>query len=245
MLFRHVDWQRLSVLSLAWFALIVLAYLYLDRPIAWFVHDHLRDPFIMGIGGPAVFESLTNVATAMEPLSIIGIACLGAAILSGWRRKPWTRLLLAAAIATVVADVTKNELKLAFGRAWPETWYHDNPSLIVNGVYGFFPFHGDIGWGSFPSGHTTLIATPMAVLWFARPHLRWVSVLLTGLVIFGLIGLNYHFLSDCMAGLWLGTVVGGAAAVLFGLTERQQPRASLQPADTPATGTPARVSEPN
>jgi membrane-associated phospholipid phosphatase len=216
--FRHVEWQRLSVLSLAWFAFIVFSYVYLDRPIARFAHVHLRDPFILKVGGADVFQSLTVIGAAMEPLSITGIAILGVGGLLGKRTKPWAKLLIAAALATVVADVTKNELKLAFGRTWPETWYNNNPSYIVDGVYGFFPFHGDIGWGSFPSGHTTMIATPMAVLWFARPGLRWLSALLTGLVIVGLIGLNYHFFSDCLAGLWLGAIVGGAAAILFGLT---------------------------
>ncbi len=213
----QVNWRLVSGVALAWVALIAFAFAFVDRPVALFAHEHLRDPFIARIGGQAIFESFTYIAAVVEPLALWGLAAIGFAALSGWKSSSWARLFIAAALAALVADAAKDELKLVFGRVWPEPWIPGSPSLIGTGTFGFFPFHGGQGWGSFPSGHTSMIGTPMAVLWFARPRLRWLAVLLTGLVIVGLVGLDYHFVSDCLAGLGLATAVGGAAAILFRL----------------------------
>jgi hypothetical protein len=56
----------------------------------------------------------------------------------------------------------------------------------------------------------------MAVFWGAwRPH-RWWTIAPPILVAIGLIGMDYHFLSDCLAGLGLGALVGKGIGVLSG-----------------------------
>ena len=49
---------------------------------------------------------------------------------------------LFSTLASVLAEVgtTSGTLAYAFGRYWPDTWVHDNPSLIRDGAYGFHPF---------------------------------------------------------------------------------------------------------
>jgi len=106
-------------------------------------------------------------------------------------------------------------LKFAFGRTWPETWINNNPSLIGNGTYGFNPFHGGSGYNSFPSGHTTAVCAVAAVLWFAYPKLRPLWVLMVIAVGVGLIGADYHFVSDIVAGGFLGASTGWLAVVLW------------------------------
>jgi hypothetical protein len=77
-------------------------------------------------------------------------------------------------------------LKLAFGRTWPETWTNrTNPSWIDNGVFGFFPFHGGSGWGSFPSVIQPSPAA-MAVLWCAAATADLLDPV--ALVVVGLMG---------------------------------------------------------
>jgi len=95
-------------------------------------------------------------------------------------------------------------LKFAFGRAWPETFYHGNPSLLSDGIYGFFPFHGATAYGSFPSGHAAVAAAAAAVIWRYAPRYRVGAVGLWVAVAVGLLGAYYHFAGDILAGTWLG-----------------------------------------
>ncbi len=92
-------------------------------------------------------------------------------------------------------------------------------------MFGFFPFHCGLGWGSFPSGHTTVIMTTATILWLVRPELRMVWGALVAIVVLGLIGANYHFVSDIVGGLYLGLGIGLAIA-----------KPTLSPTDRFATG---------
>jgi membrane-associated phospholipid phosphatase len=124
----------------------------------------------------------------------------------------------------------KQALKWTCGRYWPETWCGDNPSLIGNGDYGFHPFHIGRAYDSFPSGHAALVFALMAVLWFAYPRSRWLyGAVCTGLGV-ALVGMNYHFVSDVVAGAVLGGITGVYAARWFGLEDRSYATArSLNP----------------
>ncbi|MDQ6869158.1 MAG: phosphatase PAP2 family protein [Pseudomonadota bacterium] len=83
------------------------------------------------------------------------------------------------------------------------------------------PFHGGSGFGSFPSGHTTAIATPVTILWLVWPELRVVWVLPVAIVAIGLIGANYHFVSDIIGGLYLVVAIGlGIAGLMLSPSDR-------------------------
>ena len=88
------------------------------------------------------------------------------------------------------------------------TWVLNNPSFIRDGVYGFNPFHGGPGFASFPSGHTTVTCAVMSVLWMCYPRFRPLYAMCVVAVAIGLIGADYHFLSDCIAGAFLGVSTG-------------------------------------
>ncbi len=55
---------------------------------------------------------------------------------------------------------------------------------------------------------TTIITDAMSVLWFAYPRFRWLYILAVLLVATGLIATDYHFVSDVIAGGFLGTLTG-------------------------------------
>ena len=124
-------------------------------------------------------------------------------------------VMLLCGLSLVVADALKNQLKFVFGRTWPETWVSNNPSLIHNGVYGFNPFHGGAGYASFPSGHAASICAVMSVLWICYPRFRPLYVLCVAAVVVGLIGADYHFLSDVIAGGFIGVSTGWIAVALW------------------------------
>ena len=59
-------------------------------------------------------------------------------------------------------------------------------------------------YSAFPSGHTTGICTVMTVLWLCYPRYRALYALAIAAVAVGLVGADYHFLSDVIAGGFVG-----------------------------------------
>ena len=188
---------------------IVFCYFFVDRQVAWFIHDHrfYSDEFLLW---PAmVSEWLTYVAIA----AIIGVAA--------WRLwRPGGRLqtlLVAIAANLVVTNTIKTLLKGVFGRTWPTSWLGDNPSLIADGVYGFFPVHFDKAHGSFPSGHAAAALAVISILWLSQPHWRLIYAIIGFAICAALVVLNYHFVGDVVAGAMLGAATGYYATAIFRL----------------------------
>ena len=117
--------------------------------------------------------------------------------------------LLNVTNSVTISIFIKDALKAPFGRYWPTTWIHNNPSLIHDHAYGFHWFHAGVAYRSFPSGHTTVGAAFMVSLWLAFPRSpwRWLGVFVALAIVTGLLADNYHFIGDCIAGAWIGGVV--------------------------------------
>jgi membrane-associated phospholipid phosphatase len=195
---------RTTLLFAALSGLVVLAYFFADRQLAGAVRPYLN--------GVPFFIWLTYIVKPLAPLASL-IAVIVAAKAAGRHAlTPTESALLRLACAILIAGVLTFELKEAFGRTWPETWVNNNPSFFGNGTYGFFPFHGGQGYASFPSGHTTAISALAGALWFLWPRLRWLGVALVLAVAVGLLGADYHWLSDIIAGGIVGGTAGTVAA---------------------------------
>ena len=189
-------------------AVVTLCYFYVDRPVAFFAHANT-------VPNRRYFDMLTRISEYLFVAAAIAFVAFGLRTLVTARWHKWQAVLLLCGITLAVAETIKDELKFAFGRTWPETWINNNPSLIGNGTYGFNPFHGGGGYNSFPSGHTTAACAVAAVLWVAYPKLRPLCVLMVAAVVVGLIGADYHFVSDIVAGGFLGASTGWLAVVLW------------------------------
>jgi membrane-associated phospholipid phosphatase len=63
--------------------------------------------------------------------------------------------------------------------------------------------------------HTAVITATATILWLVWPGLRIVWALLVALVVAGLVGGNYHFVSDIIGGLYLGVAVRVGVAGLM------------------------------
>lgn len=186
---------------------IVISYLWLDKPIAFFAHEMLRQF--------DVFSQLTRFPELSPPLAAIALLALGLRALTGRPLSKPYAVLLVCSISFIVSAAAKNQLKFVFGRTWPETWINNNPSLIRDGVYGFNPFHGGQAFASFPSGHMTEICVLMSILWLCYPKFRAPYFICVVAVAVGLVGANYHFLSDVIAGGFLGVSIGWVAVALW------------------------------
>lgn len=183
---------------------VVVCYFYVDRPVAFYVHRHQLDQF-------RIFQWLTYpppFIQAWSPLIVVLIV-----VARAWGPRPrWQWTLVTACLTLIVADQFRTSLGDVCGRYWPETWFDNNPSLIGTGAYGFHPFQWVDDVGSFPSGHAARIVAFASVWWVAIPRWRlaWVVVCLPMLA--SLVAMDYHFVSDVIAGGALGGLVGTFAA---------------------------------
>ena len=169
--------------------IVIFCVLFVDRPVAFYFSRHRELlPLFQLFAAPSL---LTGPAAGLFLVYATGQWLRGA----GRVNQIW----LAMSVARLAGAVTKNALQYLFGRPWPETW-------LQSGAYQFHPFTDNAFYGSMPSGHTTFIAAPICVLWVLVPQLRWVWAGLTGLVMLGLVGGNYHFVADVVAGLLTGMI---------------------------------------
>lgn len=199
---------RVYLLSLAAFSLIiVLAYGFIDRPLAFWAHEHLSRY--------EIFDRMTLLTGWFPSIAVAVIIALGLWSLTGRALPTPAEAVLLSSLSLIVARASKDQLKVVFGRTWPETWTNNNPSLIRDGAFGFNPFHGGLGFESFPSGHTTGICAVVTVLWLYYPKYLALYALPIAVVSVGLIGANYHFLSDIVAGCFVGASIAVFCVSLY------------------------------
>jgi membrane-associated phospholipid phosphatase len=193
--------MRRSVLALtACVIAVVICYHLVDRPVAFFVHNH-------GIARFDEFRWLTEPPPMVQGWSPLVLVLLGIRRAFGpWRL--WQYTLFVACVSLIVADQFRESLGDICGRYWPETWHDNNPSLIGDGAYGFHPFEVGDDTGSFPSGHAARIVGFVSIFWLAMPGGRWFYALIALPMLVALVAMNYHFVSDVIAGSVLGAIVG-------------------------------------
>jgi membrane-associated phospholipid phosphatase len=196
------------------FIAVLICYLWVDRPVAFYVyHQHLNQI--------RIFRWLTYPPPEFQTWSPLVITLL--LIRRAFGRFPrWEKVLFVAFLSLIVADQFRVCLGDICGRYWPETWRHDNPSLIETGTYGFHPFQRGDDLGSFPSGHATRILSFAMVWLIAVPRSRVILSVIILPMLISLVAMNYHFVGDVIAGSFLGAIVATYAAHLAQLHPRQE-----------------------
>lgn len=108
-----------------------------------------------------------------------------------------TQFLLLAAVTLPASYILKTFFKHVFGRTNVRSWLLHHKPLI----FDWFHRHGS---GSFPSGHMAVFAAFGAALLLYFPKLRKPVIIFLIVLGVALIGTDYHFLSDVIAGAYLG-----------------------------------------
>src|SRR5438067_11259598 len=136
--------RRTLIITALCMASVLACYFLIDRPVAFFVYRH-------HINTIQVFRWLTYPPPEVQNWSALVLTIL--MIRRAWGPfLRWQKVLLVACLSLIVADDFRISLGDVCGRYWPETWTHDNPSLIGTGTYGFHPFQRGDDIGSFTSG---------------------------------------------------------------------------------------------
>ena len=198
--------RRTLIIAALCIAAVLVCYFWIDRPVAFFVYRH-------HINTIQVFRWFTYPPPEVQNWSALALTIL--VIRRAWGPfVRWQKLLLFACVSVIVADDFRISLGDVCGRYWPETWMHDNPSLIGTGTYGFHPFQRGDDIGSFPSGHACRILGFATVWMIAIPNSRVVVTVLSVPMLVSLVAMNYHFVSDVIAGSVLGALIATYAAHL-------------------------------
>lgn len=118
------------------------------------------------------------------------------------------KFLRLAATALPVSYFVKMLLQFSFGRTSPRDWLIHHEPLV-------FKFFNYFGGGSFPSGHMTVFAAfgTAVILYF--PKYKRLTTIILALLGFALIATDYHYLSDVIAGAYLGFGVTYALWYLY------------------------------
>jgi hypothetical protein len=177
--------------------LVIGSYYLLDARIALFVkkiwafNAHL-----------SVFSA--NVPDILFPIVCVVTGSAGAAYLFLVHKGIYnihTRFFLLVASTVPFVFFLKSALKFIVGRINTRFW------LLHLRYENFHWFHGKGNYSSFPSGHMAVFTVLAAALWHFYPRYRVAYLgFLSALALFLLLT-NYHFLSDIIAGAYLGLFV--------------------------------------
>lgn len=180
--------------------MVVLSHFYLDARIAMFFNRQFETR--SQLLGPV--DRLTHIASYLF-LMVCAIAISGGAVYLYLRHSGadnvHRRFFQIISIALPAAFLLKSFLQDVFGAPSPKLWLH------YPGEWGFHWFTGGGQLNAFPSGHMSVLTPLIIALWRFYPRYRNIFIVL-GLALAGaLIVTNSHFLSDVIAGAYLGLLV--------------------------------------
>lgn len=193
-----MDRKNVAILSVAAMAAIA-ASLCLDHSIALAVRR-------LSLRNPALTRDLPDLLllAVLAATFFLWVAYLGR-IRRGIddTRTGFFRL---AACTVPLAFVLKSLLKHLFGRMNTRFW------LLHQTEHDFRWFQGGDNFSGFPSGHMAVFTAFIVSAWLYYPRFRLVYVGLLLMLGGALIATDYHFLSDVIAGAWLGLLVNFCVA---------------------------------
>lgn len=174
--------------------LTVLSYLFIDQRVALWVQR-----YVFSIGLLRKYASNIPDLLLLFVLTVAGSCWALYGFFAARHRYDRHRsFALLCGVSLPLAFLMKMGLQYVFGRYPPRFW------LSQPGLAGLHWFQSWSIPHAFPSGHMTVITAFAVMLYYFYPRYR--AVYLTGLVGLGvaLVMTNYHFVSDVIAGAYVG-----------------------------------------
>jgi membrane-associated phospholipid phosphatase len=190
--------RNVAIGSALLMVLMLFSYALIDRPVTLFCQD-------LGLGTIQVFQWITELGKSTGYLVAFFVLFV---LFKYYLRRPIAAnrtLFLFAAVA--LSGLTTDLIKPLVGRLRPKL-------LFEADLYGFDPFRIGYEYNSFPSGHATTVFALAAALSFFFPRWRLPLFSLAAVVGLSRIIVGAHYLSDVMAGAYVG-VMTVFALVLF------------------------------
>jgi membrane-associated phospholipid phosphatase len=204
---EHKKLERYILLSfIGVMVLCVVSYFFLDQPIAIFMANLKHGP--LSLSNFDFTDALTDAAYFFT------IFIMVVYVISRFFniKSRFMEISGVLSIGMMVAFFIKNQAQLLFGRIAPRYGSFEQLNFTRRKtLYGFHFMQA----GSFPSGHMVIFTCVFLLLSFYYPRIRWICYLLLTILAMLLIYDNYHFLSDVIAGTYLGVLIAVALKYLL------------------------------
>jgi membrane-associated phospholipid phosphatase len=178
-------------------ALVIVSYFFFDTGIAEYSGGLLRNYGMLATYASDIPDLLFPIACVTTGSSWAVYCLLKRNNISS----PYARFFHLIGWTVPLSFILKTILKYVFGMANTRVW------LANEAEYGFHWFQGNGNYGGFPSGHMAVFT--VVVIAFIRffPRFRLAGLFLLLILAAALIITDYHFLSDVIAGTYLGLIV--------------------------------------
>ena len=207
--------QKTAISLTVCIILVIISNQYIDKPLAEFIYKHTA--WVLYKKTHLWFTEASQILYFLAPILVI-LLILKKIISNHLSKSQLT--FLAIVINLIVTNNIKDALKLAFGRCNLVMHVKNIHEWLQSSQHGFHPFHGGVAYQSFPSGHTAAVFAATSIIWIVYPKWRWLCIISCLAVTSCLLIFNYHFLSDIIAGAFLGTITGVYTVYLFVLELR-------------------------
>lgn len=194
------NFYQWNIVCLAVIIVIILCYYYVDRQVVYFFHSlNTRQYKLLDY-----IAEIPAVLILLLPIVLVYLMIRFSFFKHSAADKVISLLVAASGIGFTLREI----LKAIFGRYWTATFNNNNASLLTHNVYGFNWFQFNGANKSFPSGHMigiTVVAVIISMLYPKYRYLCFIAIMLVGLC---QIILYFHFVSDVIAGVFIGALVG-------------------------------------
>ncbi len=191
-----MNWKKYIGSGVVVVLLVVCSHYFLDKGIALYVKRVLNDARLSHLSAD-IPDFLFAIVCATT--GIAGTAYFYHVHKSIYNKT--ARFFLLIACAVPLSFFLKSILKFAVGRVTARFW------LGHQGVREFNWFHGVGHYSGFPSGHMAVFSVLVIALWRFYPRYRPVYFGFLSVLALALLATDYHFLSDIIAGAYLGLLV--------------------------------------
>ncbi len=113
------------------------------------------------------------------------------------KNKPLAWVAVYFFLTLTLASLICDGFKILGGRARPFEYFSYN-------IYGFYLWEFDNNFWSFPSGHATIMASVTSACYLILRRYGWLFLLLFFLIFWGRVITRAHYISDVIAGGYLG-----------------------------------------
>ncbi|MFP5518783.1 MAG: phosphatase PAP2 family protein [Bdellovibrionia bacterium] len=180
---------------------VILAMLFLDQELAYFFSLPAQEPIYR------FAKATTDIALAEFYFALaFGVFVLVKFLQWGYKGNEalvvdrlvfFHRWSINYFVALITSGVLVHLFKNMFGRQRPHLSENFEP-------YVFSPFNFHWDWHSFPSGHSQVMFTSATMLSIAFPKLRVLWFTAASAIAFTRVLVQYHFVSDVIAGAFVG-----------------------------------------
>ena len=181
--------RQWSIASVTVISLCILSYLFADMQTALWFH---------AFDNTQVYKVFSKITLFGDSLGYLVGGLLLFVVF--WKRSLyWSSSGIFLFSTVAISGLSADLVKYITGRARPTLYFHEH-------LYGFDPFHWQYAWTSFPSGHSATalsVATLFAILY---PRLRFAALFVGILIALSRLVLAQHYISDVIAGSFLGIV---------------------------------------